>query len=45
MALCGITLLSGYTDDPYQKTKIGAAMGAGGGVLAGGGAGLYMDKQ
>jgi outer membrane protein OmpA-like peptidoglycan-associated protein len=51
-------------DDPYRKTKIGAAIGAGAGaaidknnrargaaiggavgILAGGGVGLYMDKQ
>lgn len=45
LILCGMTLLSGCADDPYQKTKIGAAIGAAVGVLAGGGVGLYMDKQ
>lgn len=68
LVLCAVTLLSGCADDPYQKTKIGAtlgavvgagtgaaidsknrgrgaAIGAAVGVLAGGGVGLYMDKQ
>lgn len=68
LVLCGTALLSGCADDPYQKTKIGAALGAAVGagagaaidgknrgrgaaigaavgVLAGGGVGLYMDKQ
>jgi outer membrane protein OmpA-like peptidoglycan-associated protein len=66
--VCGMALLTGCADDPYQKTKLGAtlgaivgagsgaaidsknrgrgaAIGAAVGVLAGGGVGLYMDKQ
>lgn len=68
LIVCGMALLTGCADDPYQKTKLGAtlgalvgagtgaaidsknrgrgaAIGAAVGVLAGGGVGLYMDKQ
>ncbi len=39
--VCGLTLLSGCADDPYQKTKIGAALGA----LVGAGAGAAIDSK
>lgn len=39
--LCGITFLSGCADDPYQKTKIGAALGA----IVGAGAGAAIDSK
>lgn len=38
---CSITFLSGCADDPYQKTKIGAAVGA----LVGAGAGAAIDSK
>lgn len=41
MALCGLALLSGCADDPYQKTKIGAAIGA----AVGAGAGAAIDSK
>lgn len=39
--LCGLTLLSGCAEDPYQKTKIGAAIGA----VVGAGAGAAIDSK
>ena len=39
--LCGSAFLSGCADDPYQKTKIGAAMGA----IVGAGAGAAIDSK
>lgn len=39
--LCGVVMLSGCADDPYQKTKIGAALGA----AVGAGAGAAIDKK
>ena len=41
LLLCGITFLSGCADDPYQKTKLGAAMGA----IVGAGAGAAIDSK
>ncbi|MBH0198440.1 MAG: OmpA family protein [Nitrospira sp.] len=38
---CGLALLTGCADDPYQKTKIGAAVGA----LVGAGAGAAIDSK
>ena len=39
--VCGLALLTGCADDPYQKTKIGAAVGA----LVGAGAGAAIDSK
>lgn len=39
--LCGLTFLSGCADDPYQKTKIGAAVGA----IVGAGTGAAIDSK
>ncbi len=41
LVLCGAVLLSACADDPYQKTKIGAALGA----MAGAGAGAAIDSK
>lgn len=41
LILCGMALLSGCADDPYQKTKIGAAIGA----AVGAGAGAAIDSK
>ena len=41
LVLCGVLILSGCADDPYQKTKIGAAVGA----AVGAGAGAAIDKK
>ena len=38
---CGLALLTGCVDDPYQKTKIGAALGA----IVGAGAGAAIDSK
>lgn len=39
--LCGAVILAGCADDPYQKTKIGAAVGA----VVGAGAGAAIDSK
>ncbi len=39
--VCGLALLTGCADDPYQKTKIGAALGA----IVGAGAGAAIDSK
>ena len=41
LVLCGVAMLSGCAEDPYQKTKIGAALG----VAVGAGAGAAIDKN
>ncbi len=41
LILCGMAFLSGCADDPYQKTKIGAAVGA----VVGAGAGAAIDSK
>jgi outer membrane protein OmpA-like peptidoglycan-associated protein len=41
MLFCGLTMLSGCADDPYQKTKIGAAVG----TMIGAGAGAAIDSK
>ena len=41
LVLCGVVIMSGCADDPYQKTKIGAAVGA----VVGTGAGAAIDKK
>lgn len=41
LVLCGMAFLSGCADDPYQKTKIGAAVGA----VVGAGAGAAIDSK
>jgi outer membrane protein OmpA-like peptidoglycan-associated protein len=41
LVLCGVAVLSGCADDPYQKTKIGAAIG----TAIGAGAGAAIDKN
>lgn len=41
LALCGIAILAGCADDPYQKTKIGAALGA----IVGAGTGAAIDSK
>lgn len=38
---CSLAVLSGCADDPYQKTKIGAAVGA----IVGAGAGAAIDSK
>ena len=39
--VCGLALLTGCADDPYQKTKIGAALGA----IVGAGTGAAIDSK
>ncbi len=41
LALCILALLTGCADDPYQKTKIGATLGA----LVGAGTGAAIDSK
>ncbi len=41
LVLCATAVLSGCADDPYQKTKIGAAVGG----AVGAGAGAAIDKK
>lgn len=41
LVLCGVALLGGCAEDPYQKTKIGAALGA----AVGAGAGAAIDSK
>ena len=41
ITVCGLALLTGCADDPYQKTKIGAALGA----IVGAGAGAAIDSK
>ncbi len=41
LALCTLALLTGCADDPYQKTKIGATLGA----LVGAGTGAAIDSK
>lgn len=41
VAVCGVALMTGCVDDPYQKTKIGAAIGA----VVGAGAGAAIDSK
>ncbi|HSN04363.1 MAG TPA: OmpA family protein [Nitrospira sp.] len=41
LVLCGLAFLSGCADDPYQKTKIGAALGG----LIGAGTGAAIDSK
>jgi outer membrane protein OmpA-like peptidoglycan-associated protein len=41
LILCGMALLSGCADDPYQKTTIGAALGA----VVGAGSGAAIDSK
>lgn len=41
LVLCGMAFVSGCADDPYQKTKIGAALGA----VVGAGAGAAIDSK
>lgn len=38
---CGLAVLTGCADDPYQKTKMGAALGA----IVGAGAGAAIDSK
>lgn len=41
LVLCAMAFLAGCADDPYQKTKIGAAIGA----LVGAGTGAAIDSE
>lgn len=41
VTMCGLAMLTGCAEDPYQKTKIGAAIGA----LVGAGAGAAIDSK
>jgi outer membrane protein OmpA-like peptidoglycan-associated protein len=41
VTVCGLALMTGCVDDPYQKTKIGAAIGA----AVGAGAGAAIDSK
>lgn len=41
VTLCGLALMTGCADDPYQKTKFGAAIGA----VVGAGAGAAIDSK
>lgn len=41
LILCGTAILAGCAEDPYQKTKIGAALGA----VVGAGAGAAIDSK
>ena len=41
VGVCGLALMTGCVDDPYQKTKIGAAIGA----VVGAGAGAAIDSK